>query len=110
VHGLGATPSRTWTKKSRESNIPQAESVSANQVDNGTEERVNWLSHHTMLPAAVKNARIMTFNYDSNWFGEDAVKVRLDNVANDFINTVNRERRVRYYEHFNLMLIVRRTV
>jgi hypothetical protein len=50
----------------------------------GAEEgiRINWLSDDTMLPAKVKNARIMTFNYDSNWYGEHAVKVRLDHVAN----------------------------
>jgi hypothetical protein len=50
-----------------------------------------------MLPARVKNARIMAFNYDSNWYGPDAVKVRLDNVADDLIDRVERERRVRYH-------------
>lgn len=97
MHGLGATPSTTWTKqKPRESNKAQAESAGANQRDNAEEERINWLSHDTMLPAEVKNARIIAFNYDSNWYGPDAVKVRLDNIADEFIDTVERERRVRY--------------
>lgn len=109
MHGLGATPSTTWTKqKPRESNNAQAESSSVNVK----EERINWLSHGTMLPAEVKNARIMAFNYDSNWYGGDAVRVRLDNVANDFIDRVRRKRKVTYYtcEYNKLILIVRRTL
>lgn len=95
MHGLGATPSTTWTKqKPSESNEAQAESTSASQRKNAEHGRINWLSHETMLPSKVKNARIMTFNYDSNWYGLEAVKVRLDNVAYNFIDSVERERRV----------------
>ncbi|TVY85514.1 Vegetative incompatibility protein HET-E-1 [Lachnellula suecica] len=90
VHGLGATPSTTWTKpKPRASNNAPAESSNADVE----EERINWLSHSTMLPAEVKNARIIAFNYDSNWYGGDAVRVRLDHVANDFIDRVQRKRK-----------------
>jgi hypothetical protein len=49
-----------------------------------------------MLPAATKNARIMVFNYDSNWYGDDAVKVRLDNVADDLRRQIERERQVHW--------------
>lgn len=94
VHGLGATPATTWTKqKPRELNEAHAESANANQKNNAEKERINWLSHDTMLPAVAKNTRIMAFNYDSNWYGEDAVRLRLDNVANYFIETVNRKRK-----------------
>jgi hypothetical protein len=47
-----------------------------------------------MLPKNVTNARIMTFNYDSNWYGDDAIKVRLGHVANDLRRKVLRQRKV----------------
>ncbi|KAJ8058482.1 hypothetical protein OCU04_012670 [Sclerotinia nivalis] len=91
VHGLGATPSTTWTKARK----PQE------HIDRDTEliqtnisaDRVNWLSDPTMLPASVTNARIMAFNYDSNWYGDNAIKVRLDNIADDLRRKVLEKRK-----------------
>ncbi|KAI0882946.1 uncharacterized protein GGS22DRAFT_169128 [Annulohypoxylon maeteangense] len=60
VHGIGVNPIKTWVFK---------------------ENNVNWLSHETMLPAAIPNARIMAFGYASYWFGDEAVKLTLDGVA-----------------------------
>jgi hypothetical protein len=95
VHGLGGTPSTTWGKKLSVPNQDSSPGESMELEQNGTEDiRVNWLSHETMLPAQLKNARIMVYNYNSNWYGEDAVKLRLDSVANDFRTRVEQERRV----------------
>ena len=100
VHGLGATPSTTWTKvpKPQEhanrdielSTTGTAPPIQANRF----EDRINWLSDPTMLPASVTNARIMTFNYDSNWYGDDAIRVRLDHVADGLRRNVERQRKV----------------
>jgi hypothetical protein len=93
VHGLGATPSTTWSKALK---LQESSNAGLNMAShtNGSENRVNWLSNSEMLPAIVTNARIMTFNYDSNWYGNQAVKVRLDHVANKLRRQVERERRV----------------
>jgi hypothetical protein len=107
VHGLGATPSTTWTKTVKQQE--RAEPKNINWYSNlmmllpttGTkapvqeEKRINWLSDPTMLPALVTNARIMTFNYDSNWYGDDAIKLRLVHVANDLSRELERQQRVR---------------
>ncbi|KAJ8063406.1 hypothetical protein OCU04_008626 [Sclerotinia nivalis] len=98
VHGLGATPSTTWTKarKPQEHIDRNTESsIAAPSIPmNKCEDRVNWLSDPTMLPANVTNARIMVFNYDSNWYGDNAIKVRLDHVADDLRRKVLRQRKV----------------
>ncbi|PQE27705.1 WD40 YVTN repeat-like-containing protein [Rutstroemia sp. NJR-2017a WRK4] len=105
VHGLGATPSTTWTKAVKQQE--RAEPKNINWYSNlmmllpatGTkapvqeEKRINWLSDPTMLPALVTNARIMSFNYDSNWYGDDAIKLRLVHVANDLSRELERQQR-----------------
>ncbi|PQE18240.1 vegetative incompatibility het-e-1 protein [Rutstroemia sp. NJR-2017a BBW] len=105
VHGLGATPSTTWTKavkqqeRAEPKNINWYSSLTMLLPTTGTkapvqeEKRINWLSDPTMLPAIVKNARIMAFNYDSNWYGDNAIKLRLDHVANDLSRELERQRR-----------------
>ncbi|PQE28652.1 and NB-ARC domain-containing protein [Rutstroemia sp. NJR-2017a WRK4] len=117
VHGLGATPSTTWTKAVKQQE--RAEPKNINWYSNlmmllpttGTkapvqeEKRINWLSDPTMLPALVTNARIMTFNYDSNWYGDDAIKLRLVHVANDLSRELERQRRVRLVKACPLNLI-----
>ncbi|PQE05350.1 vegetative incompatibility het-e-1 protein [Rutstroemia sp. NJR-2017a BVV2] len=106
VHGLGATPSTTWTKAVKQQE--RAEPKNINWYSNlmmllpttGTkapiqeEKRINWLSDPTMLPALVTNARIMTFNYDSNWYGDDAIKLRLVHIANDLSRELERQQRI----------------
>ncbi|PQE28651.1 vegetative incompatibility het-e-1 protein [Rutstroemia sp. NJR-2017a WRK4] len=98
VHGLGATPSTTWTKapklQGQEQYVDAGLSTTTPLIQtNRFEDRINWLSNPTMLPKNVPNARIMTFNYDSNWYGDDAIKVRLDHVANDLRRKVLRQRK-----------------
>ncbi|KAI0890819.1 hypothetical protein F4806DRAFT_485147 [Annulohypoxylon nitens] len=60
IHGVSARPENTW--KHRES-------------------KVNWLTNAEMLPAVLPQARIMTYNYASHWFGENAMKQTLSCVA-----------------------------
>ncbi|KAM0139062.1 hypothetical protein ACHAP3_003330 [Botrytis cinerea] len=97
VHGLGATPSTTWTKaptlQEHLDRHTEPSTTAPPTRANKFEGRINWLSNPKMLPADVTNARIMTFNYDSNWYGDDAVKVRLDHVADDLRRKILRQRR-----------------
>ncbi|ETS85342.1 hypothetical protein PFICI_03367 [Pestalotiopsis fici W106-1] len=51
IHGIGADPDNTWTGRGLD------------------EEKINWLTHSSMLPKAVPNARIMRFGYESGWYG-----------------------------------------
>lgn len=77
VHGLGANPTTTWTAKKDTGNW------------------VNWLSDPSMLPSGVSNARIMVFNHDSQWYGEEAVSVRLDPLAVSLARAIISERKVK---------------
>ncbi|KAI0973717.1 hypothetical protein F4678DRAFT_425617 [Xylaria arbuscula] len=71
IHGIGANPEHTW-------------------VDRKTQ--VNWLKDPTMLPDALPNARIMTYNYESYWFGENAVKQSLRGVAEKLLRAITEAR------------------
>ena len=53
-----------------------------------------------MLPACLSNARVMLFGYESNWFGERAVKQRLGNVTELLLRRLNVERKVRMQMHY----------
>jgi hypothetical protein len=46
-----------------------------------------------MLPAALEKARIMRFGYDSVWFGEDAARETLANVARRLLLALGDERK-----------------
>ncbi|KAK7177719.1 hypothetical protein PSPO01_16226 [Paraphaeosphaeria sporulosa] len=79
IHGIGAHPDDTWCK-----------SV-------GTPENprwVNWLDEKDMLPAAVPNARIMRYGYQSQWFGEGAVRQNVSTVAKRLLLALMRKRKV----------------
>ncbi|KAI0423575.1 hypothetical protein F5Y09DRAFT_327017 [Xylaria sp. FL1042] len=71
IHGIGANPDHTW-------------------VDRKTQ--VNWLKDPTMLPDALPNARIMAYNYESSWFGENAVKQSLRGVAEKLLRAIIKAR------------------
>ncbi|KAE9966187.1 hypothetical protein EG328_009103 [Venturia inaequalis] len=58
IHGIGAHPDDTWSKNIGSDVKPQY---------------VNWLQQPEMLPATVPNARIMRYEYESQWFGDDTV-------------------------------------
>lgn len=47
-----------------------------------------------MLPKAVPSARILTYNYNSVWYGVGATKQSLDDVANDMLTDLERHRKV----------------
>ncbi len=55
---------------------------------------VNWLSDPDMLPSQIPRARIMAFNHDSQWYGEDAVSLRLDPLASSLQRAIIDERKV----------------
>jgi len=71
VHGIGVNPEHTWIHPKK---------------------RVSWLSEPTMLPAALPKARIMTFGYESYWFGDDAVRQSVDGVAAKLLEALCDER------------------
>ncbi|KAI1117434.1 hypothetical protein F5Y14DRAFT_402602 [Nemania sp. NC0429] len=79
IHGIGAHPEYTWTWTTRNAN---------NEIEN----QVNWLQDSTMLPASFQNARIMTYGYESYWFGENAIRQTLSNVAESFLMAYRLER------------------
>lgn len=47
-----------------------------------------------MLPAAIPRARIMQFGYSSSWFGKDAIKRSVDDIALQLIQDLRIEREV----------------
>lgn len=51
IHGLETTSERTWVYKKK-----------------GEEKEINWLDNEEMLPAAVPEARIFTYNWDANYY------------------------------------------
>ncbi|KAF2475188.1 uncharacterized protein BDR25DRAFT_213496, partial [Lindgomyces ingoldianus] len=77
VHGIGAHPDDSWCK-----NV-------------GTPERpqwVNWLEKEDMLPAVALHARIMRYGYQSQWFGEGAVRQNASTVACRLLLALKRKR------------------
>jgi hypothetical protein len=80
VHGLGAHPDDTWTKKRGNKHEAQ---------------KVNWLQEEGMLPSAVPNARIIRYGYKSAWFGPDAIKQTATTVAPRLLSALRRQRKVR---------------
>lgn len=82
--GIGTDPETTWTYIER-----HAEDKSK------IVKEVNWLSHSTMLPLTFPNARIMTFGYDSRWFGDAPPKQRLSGIVRKLLIELRRIRKVR---------------
>jgi len=78
VHGLGAVPDWSWTCKL--------------ETKGGPDKYVDWLKDDDMLPKALPKARIMRFGYNSIWFGDQAVKNRLANLANELLTDLKYER------------------
>lgn len=76
VHGIGAHPDKTW-------------------ITNG----VNWLQDEAMLPREIPNARILRFGYEILWYGDHAVKTRLQTVAKSLLSYLIRERKARELFH-----------
>ena len=70
VPGLGASPEWTWKSKNK----------------------VNWLADNNMLPRTIANARIMVFEYESQWFGRGSINQRLSNVADQLVHALSDQR------------------
>jgi hypothetical protein len=87
VHGIGAHPDDSWCK-----NVGTAESP----------RWVNWLDAEDMLPAVALHARIMRYGYQSQWFGEGAMRQKASTVAQRLLLALRRRREVRA---LNLMWI-----
>nr|KAK5442892.1 hypothetical protein LTR18_005569 [Exophiala xenobiotica] len=79
VHGLGAHPDDTWSKK---------------RGEGGEARWVNWLEEEEMLPRVVPNARIMRYGYKSDWFGPSAIKQSARTTAERLLHALKRERKV----------------
>ncbi|KAH7120138.1 hypothetical protein B0J13DRAFT_568367 [Dactylonectria estremocensis] len=71
VHGIGVDPKTTWVHQ------PSG---------------VDWLEDKSMLPNDLKTARIMSFNYDSVWIGDSAVKQTLSGVADKILTALMNKR------------------
>ena len=70
VPGLGAHPEFTWKSKNK----------------------VDWIRDSNMLPGKVTNARIMIFEYESQWFGRDSINQRLSIVADQLVQALYKRR------------------
>ncbi len=70
VPGLGANPEWTWKSKNK----------------------VDWLSDSNMLPRTITNARIMIFEYESQWFGKGSINQRLSSVADQLVQALSTQR------------------
>ena len=79
IHGIGAHPDDSWCK-----NVGTAESP----------QWVNWLHADDMLPAIVPYARIMRYGYQSQWFGEGAMRQNVSRVAQRLLLALRRKREV----------------
>lgn len=72
IPGLGADPTWTWKK-----------------------DNVHWLQDQSMLRSAVPNARIMVYEYTSQWYGSGAVNARLQLVGEGLVRALREKRRER---------------
>jgi hypothetical protein len=79
VHGIGAHPDDSWCK-----NIGTADNP----------RWVNWLVDESMLPAVAPEARIMRYGYQSQWFGEGAMRQNSSTVAQRLLLALRRGRKV----------------
>jgi hypothetical protein len=79
VHGIGAHPDDSWCKHVGTAESPQW---------------VNWLEADNMLPAVAPHARIMRYGYQSQWFGEGAMRQKVSAVAQRLLLALKRKRKV----------------
>ena len=79
MHGIGAHPDDTWCKNVGTADNPRW---------------VNWLIDESMLPAVAPQARIMRYGYQSQWFGEGAMRQKASTVAQRLLLALRRRREV----------------
>ncbi|KAL4883893.1 ankyrin repeat-containing domain protein [Aspergillus karnatakaensis] len=70
VPGLGSDMTYTWISKG-----------------------VHWLRDNTMLPKAIPQARVLVYGYRSQWYGPDAVDIRLPVIGHDLLEAIKVDRR-----------------
>ena len=64
IHGLGTASPRTWEFKKKDGGI------------------VNWLADGHMLPAAIPEARIFTYDWNANYFKDAPMQTVLGHANN----------------------------
>lgn len=101
VHGIGAHPYYSWQFSER---------ISTASQDGGHEtmlkREVHWLKDEEMLPQACPDSRVMTFGYESQWFGDGAIKQKLSSVADGLLKALRSERRVWMITSSSLRIIL----
>ena len=75
VHGIGAHPYYSWEKDVSKWHIKEKE-----EEQRSRRKKVHWLSDEDMLPRLCPKARIMTFGYESQWFGDNALRTDLSSI------------------------------
>ncbi|PHH93085.1 hypothetical protein CDD83_1370 [Cordyceps sp. RAO-2017] len=94
VHGLGADPEHTWTRKvAAKTTDPaggkQPDPAGRKRTDPATGHRVHLL--RDLIKKDFPTARISNFAYNSNWLGDAPVKTA-EQIANRFIDYLRRDR------------------
>ena len=69
VHGLGSNVDWSWIWKDGD-------------------KRTNWLGDPDMLPARVRNSRIIVYNYESRWHA-NAPKTRLQLCGEELVDSIH---------------------
>ena len=54
---------------------------------------INWLDDEEMLPAAFPTARILSYGYRSDWFGEAALNTRAATIAEGLLDELRTARK-----------------
>lgn len=101
IHGIGAHPFFSWQFSERISAPSQDESHDVTR-----KREVHWLKDEDMLPQACPDARIMTFGYESQWFGDGVIKQKLSTVADGLLRALRSDRRVRMTRSSTLKVIL----
>lgn len=80
-------------KRSRSGSIIAVPGLGAHSTLTWMDKQVHWLEDENMLRRFVPNARIMTFGYRSQWWGQDAVpNARISTVASDLLEAIHQKR------------------
>lgn len=102
VHGIGAHPTYSWLYSERISTASQDRGHDAT-----LKREVHWLKDEDMLPRACPESRIMTFGYESQWFGDGAIKQKLSSVADTLLKALRSERKVWLTDSSSLKTVLR---
>ena len=79
VPGLGSDMTYTWVSKG-----------------------VHWLRDESMLQKTIPKARVSVFGYRSQWYGKDAVEIRLSTISRDLLDAIKMNRRESVRQPLNI--------